>query len=87
MAPHSSTLAWKIPWTEEPGRLPSTMTISALVFVCPDQGLLKRLKWLELWRSHVSSKILTKNVTPLDLEGMRSLLDPQVLAEQEVPCI
>ena len=23
MAPHSSTLAWKIPWTEEPGRLPS----------------------------------------------------------------
>ena len=23
MAPHSSTLAWKIPWTEEPGSLPS----------------------------------------------------------------
>jgi len=23
MAPHSSTLAWKIPWTEEPGRVPS----------------------------------------------------------------
>ena len=22
--PHSSTLAWKIPWTEEPGRLQST---------------------------------------------------------------
>ena len=21
IAPHSSTLAWKIPWTEEPGRL------------------------------------------------------------------
>ena len=21
MAPHSSTLAWKIPWTEEPGGL------------------------------------------------------------------
>ena len=21
LAPHSSTLAWKIPWTEEPGRL------------------------------------------------------------------
>ena len=20
MAPHSSTLAWKIPWTEEPGK-------------------------------------------------------------------
>ena len=23
MAPHSSTLAWKIPWREEPGRLQS----------------------------------------------------------------
>ena len=23
MAAHSSTLAWKIPWTEEPGRLQS----------------------------------------------------------------
>ena len=25
MAIHSSTLAWKIPWTEEPGRLQSMM--------------------------------------------------------------
>ena len=24
MAPHSSALAWKIPWMEEPGRLQST---------------------------------------------------------------
>ena len=24
MAPHSSILAWKIPWMEEPGRLQST---------------------------------------------------------------
>ena len=24
MAPHSSTLAWNIPWMEEPGRLQST---------------------------------------------------------------
>ena len=23
MAPHSSTLAWQIPWTEEPGRVQS----------------------------------------------------------------
>ena len=23
MAPHSSTLAWKVPWMEEPGRLQS----------------------------------------------------------------
>ena len=33
MAPHSSTLAWKIPWLEEPGRLQST-------------GLLRIQTWL-----------------------------------------
>ena len=29
MAPHSSTLAWKIPWTEEPGRLQSMQSLRA----------------------------------------------------------
>ena len=28
MAPHSSTLAWKIPWMEEPGRLQSMRSLS-----------------------------------------------------------
>ena len=28
MVPHSSTLAWKIPWTEEPGRLQSMGSLS-----------------------------------------------------------
>ena len=28
MAPHSTTLAWKIPWTEEPGRLQSMGPLS-----------------------------------------------------------
>ena len=32
MAPHSSTLAWKIPWTEEPGRLQSMDTTEQLHF-------------------------------------------------------
>ena len=27
VAPHSSTLAWKIPWTEEPGRLQSMASL------------------------------------------------------------
>ena len=29
MATHSSTLAWKIPWIEEPGRLQSIMKITS----------------------------------------------------------
>ena len=28
MAPYSGVLAWKIPWTEEPGRLPSMGLLS-----------------------------------------------------------
>ena len=28
MVTHSSTLAWKIPWTKEPGRLQSTGSLS-----------------------------------------------------------
>ena len=28
MEPHSSVLAWKIPWTEEPGRLQSMGSLS-----------------------------------------------------------
>ena len=30
MAPHSSTLAWKIPWMEEPGRLQSMGSLSQI---------------------------------------------------------
>ena len=30
MALHSSTLAWKIPWTEEPGRLQSMGSLSRI---------------------------------------------------------
>ena len=42
MAPHSSTLAWKIPWTEEPGGLQSMgrkeldTAIFCLVFLLSD---------------------------------------------------
>ena len=32
MAPHSSTLAWKIPWTEEPGRLQSRLSDFTFTF-------------------------------------------------------
>ena len=32
MAPHSSTLAWKIPWTEERGRLQSMGSLARLHF-------------------------------------------------------
>ena len=34
MAPHSSTLAWKIPWTEEPGRLQSMGSLGVGTRLC-----------------------------------------------------
>ena len=33
MAPHSSTLAWKILWTEEPGRLQSMRSLSTFSII------------------------------------------------------
>ena len=45
MAPHSSTLAWKIPWTEEPGGLQSMGSlrvghdwVTSLSFSCVGEG-------------------------------------------------
>ena len=48
MAPHSSTLAWKIPWTKEPGRQQSmrslrvghdwVTSLSVFTFLCIGQG-------------------------------------------------
>ena len=32
MAPHSSTLAWKIPWMEEPGRAEGQTRLSNFTF-------------------------------------------------------
>ena len=48
MAPHSSILAWKIPWTEEPGRLQSMGSqsrtrLSDLTFTVHFQALEKEM--------------------------------------------
>ena len=46
MAPHSSTLAWKLPWTEEPGRLysPCSRTrLSDLTFIFHFHALEKEM--------------------------------------------
>ena len=45
MAPRSSTLAWKIPWTEEPGRLQS---VGLLESDTTEQLHFQALGWLQL---------------------------------------
>ena len=43
MAPHSSTLAWKIPWTEEAGRLQSMGLLSDFTFTFHFHALEKEM--------------------------------------------
>ena len=44
MAPHSSTLAWKIPWMEEPGGLQSMGSrLSDFPFIFPFHALEKEM--------------------------------------------
>ena len=54
MAPHSSTLAWKIPWTEEPGRLQrSRAQLSDFTFIFHFHALEKEMATLSsvlAWR-------------------------------------
>ena len=50
MAPHSSTLAWKIPWTEEPGRLQS-MGLRRVVHDCATSlPLFTFMHWRRKWQ-------------------------------------
>ena len=59
MAPHSSILAWEIPWTEQPGELQS-------MGVTEDSDLTQRLnniREIRLIREHNCSPRKDENVT------------------------
>ena len=51
MAPHSSTLAWKIPWTEEPGRLQSVGSLRVGHDRVTSLSLFTFLHWRRKWQS------------------------------------
>ena len=50
MAPHSSTLAWKIPWTEEPGRLQSMGSRRVRHDWASSLSLFTFLHWRRKWQ-------------------------------------
>ena len=50
MAPHSSTLAWKIPWTEEPGRLQSMGSLRVGHYWATSLSLFTFLHWRRKWQ-------------------------------------
>ena len=50
MAPHSSTLAWKIPWTEEPGRLQSMRLLRVGHNWATSLSLFTFMHWRRKWQ-------------------------------------
>ena len=50
MAPHSSTLAWKIPWTEEPGRLQSMGSLGVGHNWASSLSLFTFMHWRRKWQ-------------------------------------
>ena len=50
MAPHSSTLAWKIPWTEEPGGLQSMGLLRVQHDWATSLSLFTFMHWRRKWQ-------------------------------------
>ena len=50
MASHSSTLAWKIPWTEEPGRLESMRSLRVGQDWATSLSLFTFMHWRRKWQ-------------------------------------
>ena len=52
MAPHSSTLAWKIPWVEEPGSLQSMGSLRVGHNRATSLSLFTFMHWRRKWQSN-----------------------------------
>ena len=67
MAPHYSTLAWKIPWTEEPGRLQSMGSLRVGHDWMTSLSLFTFMHWRRKWQP-------TPVFLPGESQGQRSLV-------------
>ena len=67
MAPHSSTLAWKIPWMEEPGVLRSMGSLGVGHDWATSLSLLTFMHWRRKWQP-------TPVFLPGESQGQRSLV-------------
>ena len=67
MAPHSSTLAWKIPWMEEPGKLQSMGSLRVGHDWATSLSLFTFMRWRRKWQS-------TPVFLPGESQGRRSLV-------------
>ena len=67
MAPPSSTLAWKLPWTEEPGRLQSMGSLGVRHDWATSLSLFTFMHWRRKWQP-------TPVFLPGESQGRRSLV-------------
>ena len=67
MAPHSSTLAWKIPWTEEPGGLQSMGSLRLGHDWATSLSLFTFMHWRRKWQP-------TPVFLPVESQGWESLV-------------
>ena len=67
MATHSSTLAWKIPWTEEPGRWQSMGSLRVRHDWAISLSLFPFMHWRRKWQR-------TPVFLPGESQGQRSLV-------------
>ena len=67
VAPHSSTHAWKIPWTEEPGRLQSMGSLTVGHDSATSLSLFTFMHWRRKWQ-------LTPVFLPGESQGLRGLM-------------
>ena len=67
MATHSSTLAWKIPWTEKPGRLQSMRSLRVGHDWATSLSLFTFMHWRRKWQP-------TPVFLPGESQGQRSLI-------------
>ena len=67
MAPHSSTLAWKIPWTEKPGRLRFMGLLRVRHDWVTSLSLFTFTHWRRKWQP-------TPEFLPEEAQGWRSLV-------------
>ena len=77
MAPHSSTLAWKIPWVEEPGRLQSMESILVGHGWATSLSLFTFMHWRRKWQP-------TPVFLPRESQGWRSLVGCRLWGRTEL---
>ena len=77
MAPHSSTLAWKIPWTEDPGRLQSMESLGVGYDWATSLSLFTLMHWSRKWQS-------TPGFLPGESQGRGSLVGCRLWGHTEL---